>query len=947
MKNFRKLLIILLALVTAFSLFACKEDAPPCEHADENQDGVCDKCDEELKTQSSDGLTLIEDGEFLFRIVKGNDVSAATRKALSDLTSLLSDNFGIELDVVEDYASDTDGYEVLLGTVTSRGETYKYDRYSLGMEGYAIKLIEDKIIVTGGSDATMLSAFTDFVENTLGITENTTEIGTVVFNSSDSTEVIQTGYKIESVKIGNTDIKGYTIACNSFIPSHKEAAAKLQEFFYSKAGYYLPIVPLSEASEASIIIRTVEKGKAGDNGFRVETEDSQLIIECAHNNMFSEAFEEYYSANFAYARDKALALKEFEPTIDISIVYYSEFGAVGDGKVNDFLAIKAAHEFANEGGQTVFADRGAVYLIGDQNDDGITEAIPIRTDTNWNGAKFIFDDRYLSAADSSCLTAIVDVFNITNDYNNFNLSADIIANLNASATENGGVILNGMDSATPTTKLDLGLGYPAMLELLDANNRQYIRWGYVYADLNSPSIGSPQREVIHIDAEGNIDPSTPLLFDYEHVSSILVHRTDVTPITVQNGVIESIASRINLDGGYKTIRRGINVSRPHTTLYNLQHIITGEIAKNEPVRVGEDGLCYSVAHEGFTFSGGDGSPRKIYDKNNKLYTGSDVKGFTGHSYHGFVNISKTHDVLIKKVVFQARVYYEEGTYDIGASASNKIVFEECSQSNFFDQRPQYGGNTSVFPNMSLCWGVSGTNFCKNMDYIKCKLTRYDAHCGVVNGKIIDSEIAVLRLIGGGDFIVENTTVYCTWSAPFQLRSDYGCTFNGTLTIKDCTLRQSTDKPLHSVIDAVSANWDFGYVTYFPNIIIDNLAVETKTSEIREINLVSSAQGSTATAYPNRSIYDTDANGKTINDPDANFPHYFNTYDANNSTVTIVTQNAGNLNPYVPPKFIKVINNDGKNYKLVLYNTGFFNETDIQADSSNLTVKNGQRPPAVN
>ena len=44
-------------------------------------------------------------------------------------------------------------------------------------------------------------------------------------------------------------------------------------------------------------------------------------------------------------------------------VKYSDFGAVGDGKADDYAHLAAAHEFANEHGLDVFADEGAAYYV--------------------------------------------------------------------------------------------------------------------------------------------------------------------------------------------------------------------------------------------------------------------------------------------------------------------------------------------------------------------------------------------------------------------------------------------------------------------------------------------------------------------------------------------------------------------------------------------------------
>ena len=52
---------------------------------------------------------------------------------------------------------------------------------------------------------------------------------------------------------------------------------------------------------------------------------------------------------------------------DISYVTYEDFGAVGDGKTDDFDAIIRTHEYANENGLSVFANETATYYIGGKN----------------------------------------------------------------------------------------------------------------------------------------------------------------------------------------------------------------------------------------------------------------------------------------------------------------------------------------------------------------------------------------------------------------------------------------------------------------------------------------------------------------------------------------------------------------------------------------------------
>ena len=79
--------------------------------------------------------------------------------------------------------------------------------------------------------------------------------------------------------------------------------------------------------------------------------------------MFEKAFEEYYNASFS-GKTGEIELVDFtSDEINISIIKYSDYGAVGDGKKDDSAAIRAAHEAANKGGQTVYGEKGKTYYI--------------------------------------------------------------------------------------------------------------------------------------------------------------------------------------------------------------------------------------------------------------------------------------------------------------------------------------------------------------------------------------------------------------------------------------------------------------------------------------------------------------------------------------------------------------------------------------------------------
>ena len=80
----------------------------------------------------------------------------------------------------------------------------------------------------------------------------------------------------------------------------------------------------------------------------------------------------------------------------VKTVCYEDFGAVGDGKTDDFDAIKRAHEYANENGLDVVTDGSKTYYIGDTTIDVAEKKakapIEIKTNVDWNTSKFIIDD---------------------------------------------------------------------------------------------------------------------------------------------------------------------------------------------------------------------------------------------------------------------------------------------------------------------------------------------------------------------------------------------------------------------------------------------------------------------------------------------------------------------------------------------------------------------------
>ena len=541
--------------------------------------------------------------------------------------------------------------------------------------------------------------------------------------------------------------------------------------------------------------------------------------------------------------------------MDKKFVYYSDFGAVGDGVTNDFEAIREAHIYANENHLPVKADGTKTYYISDTEKDGVARYIPVKTDTDFSGAHFVIDDReiyhIMGAGQKNWNTPI---FKVLSYYDQVTIDEDIVKKIGS--------------LKTTTTKIDVGLGYPAMLIVYNENHRVYIRYG---ANANT---GAPQHELVVIDKDGNVDPTTPIMHDYKELTKIEAVRIDIPTLTIENGVFTQRASNVNStitlpDGTTKKytsgFKRNILVSRSNTILRKIDNYNVDEIS--------------------------------IEDQ---------AKGITGPAYQGFFSAGTANNVLITDCVVSARRYYAPGTYGFGATLTNNIVLKNCHQENFYI-KDENGNDTTVMSmefhpltNKPVRWGLGGTNYCKNMVYDGCEITRFDAHAGLCNGKIINSKITMINLIGTGDMLIENSRIELKDDTIFNLRPDYGSTWDGTITIKDCLVAPNDTVKVKDELTVCNMKWinhDFGYRCVIPNLVLDNV----RFSKDVPVHIIQ---------YKKLD----DKSDSAVSEPNIHLPILSDG----------VTENK---NPMVPPKFIKVINNEG-GLNILAKDLKFFENTEL-------------------
>lgn len=716
-----------------------------------------------------------------------------------------------------------------------------------------------------------------------------------------------------AISVGGKKITSLDYVILALTDAEKNAAEYIRDAIKEVSGVELLIKESSEGYENFISVTQTSPSSAYD--FKASVDGNNLLLECGYASFVEKANESFAREYISSLSDNYNFASDFTAKIYTDRIYYSDFGAVGDGITEDFEAIKAAHDMANQTkNHTVYADDDATYYIHETRSNGgigSAQTIQIKTNVNWGNAKFIIDDSDIGYYDGSG-RASKNIFNVASDYAEIKITDSSVLSTLAGIGEG-------------TKRINLGLGYPALLTVYNAEHKVYRRKGYSSED------GADQHEVILIDEDGNVDDSTPFMFNYEKVTSLYIRRTDIKPVTITGGEFTTKASRVNIykttyneetgsyelstNGAYFT--RGINVNRSYTTLNGVKHYVVGEITPNEQ-------------RAGTTDAYGNIIP------------------YAGTAYQGFFYASSATDVTFKDCVLTGRRCYTKissvgggttGTYDFGANLVNKIILEGCVQSNFWMTLDENGtptgqvnvgtdsetglktfssANADAVLSMSsisvggkgassqrICWGIGGTNYCKNMEYQNSLLSRFDAHCGLLNGKIEDSTVTFMALVGKGEMLIRNTT----WISPgagqtdnsmIFLRNDYGSPWEGTITIKDCTA-QNSDGGTYLIYHRYT-NWYFGYDCYFPNVVVDNLTF-TNLDENESVNFLA-----------------------------VNWLSYHPDYNINcDKTGTTAANAQDNENVVVPPDYIKIINNNSNHTYYIPASNSFFKGTYIELD----------------
>lgn len=186
-------------------------------------------------------------------------------------------------------------------------------------------------------------------------------------------------------------------------------------------------------------------------------------------------------------------------------------------------------------------------------------------------------------------------------------------------------------------------------------------------------------------------------------------------------------------------------------------------------------------------------------------------------YYGFIRIAYVVDVVLKNSNLYSHKYSQKSNYDLVLENSTNIEIDNVMSNDIED---------------IYRWGITGTNYTKDITYRNCILNRIDAHCGVHNLTVENSTVGIkgFTLTGSGNLNLKNVTRLGSTSF-VELRADYGSTWNGNINIEDCTYKPTNSNQIIRFEVTYDDNkpHNYGYDLYLPNINISNLKIEDENN----------------------------------------------------------------------------------------------------------------------
>jgi hypothetical protein len=440
-------------------------------------------------------------------------------------------------------------------------------------------------------------------------------------------------------------------------------------------------------------------------------------------------------------------------------VTYGDFGAVGNGKMCDFEAIYNAHNFANQHNLPVRAyhqgDSAPTFYIGNTT---FEHGAVIKTDTHWGEANFIVDDREITTQNNIHSRPI---FTIASRLQQIDLMPFLT---NKTLTQN-----------QPSLCFVKGLGWEtgALVTIVDSHTvqRKFFDENRAWGNPNN------KRDIVRVDKHGNIDPDTPLIWNFDNIISITATFVENQTLTVSGGNFNRHA-HVGLRGQVY-YHRGINVKRSNVVINGLRH----EVWQNT-----NDNIV---------------------------------------SYAGMIIAQNISDLTVKNSYLTGRARGNvglESSYEILLESSTNVRFVNVHQINSITDKAY--------------WGIMAGNDSKNIYADNIRFSRFDIHRQAHNVTVKNSQIgwAGILVTGSGYLRIENTLSHHP-SRFVEFREDWGASWRGNVYILNCSWapKPTANGNLYIIHIINDGRFDFGFNATMPTkIYINGLNVESERN-LRLVN----------------------------------------------------------------------------------------------------------------
>ncbi len=436
---------------------------------------------------------------------------------------------------------------------------------------------------------------------------------------------------LEEITVNSVSIDEYCVATPDSTEGslYFNAAETLQNEIYKACGKEITIT--EAAAEKHFIINET---LTDTDSFSLKVENGNICITGSTKTGISRGIAAFADEVLLVAEGTFNLEDGYEYNKNFTdFITYEQFGAVGDGKTDDFEAIVKTHEYANENGLSVFANETATYYIGSAN-----KTAYIKTDTDWATARFIIDDTNVEKIGAW-------VFNIAPSESSYSIT-DKVTPLKIDATNIG------------TT-----LPSKSLVVLTDSNVKRYIRKG---ANQNS---GSNQSDVILVDENGNISPDTPLIWDFNAITGATAYPIDTEPLTIKGGKFTTIAN--SAPSEYTYYARGIQVRRSNTVIDGIYHDVINEGKTGAPYSAFVSlSCCADVTVKNGTFTGHK-KYSTIGSAGTSVQMGTYDIGAATAVNASFINCKQTNDIT-------------DGDYwgIAGTNYCKNLMYDGCAFSRF-------------------------------------------------------------------------------------------------------------------------------------------------------------------------------------------------------------------------------------------------------------------------